>query len=61
MAPSFAPKFIAAGALLAWTTGTFAHEGHGLSGAHWHSTDVWGFLAAGAFVALALWFGGRGK
>ncbi|MBX3655186.1 MAG: hypothetical protein KF686_13450 [Ramlibacter sp.] len=61
MAFTSAPKFIATCVLLAWTTSTFAHEGHGLSGAHWHSTDVWGFLAAGAAVALAAWFGGRGK
>ena len=37
-----------------------AHDGHGLSGSHWHSTDAWGFVALGA-MALAAWFIGRGK
>ncbi|WP_158272815.1 hypothetical protein [Limnohabitans sp. T6-5] len=37
-----------------------AHDGHGLEGAHWHSTDAWGFVVFGA-VALAAWFFGRGK
>jgi len=31
-----------------------AHEGHGLTGAHWHATDAWG-LAVGSLVALAVW------
>jgi hypothetical protein len=37
-----------------------AHEGHGLSGSHWHSTDAWGFVVFGA-MALAAWYIGRGK
>ncbi|MFT7402753.1 MAG: hypothetical protein ACI83N_002357 [Hydrogenophaga sp.] len=32
-----------------------AHEGHGLFGSHWHATDVLGFVAAAAAVALAIW------
>ena len=36
-----------------------AHEGHGLAGSHWHATDAWGFVAAGALVVLALWWRGR--
>ncbi|WP_280154662.1 hypothetical protein [Piscinibacter sp. XHJ-5] len=32
-----------------------AHEGHGLTGAHWHATDLWGFVALGAVAALAVW------
>ena len=37
----------------------FAHEGHGLPGsAHWHSTDVIGYLLAAGIVAL-LWFNRR--
>ena len=36
-----------------------AHEGHGLPGsAHWHSTDVIGYLLAAGIVAL-LWFNRR--
>jgi hypothetical protein len=30
-----------------------AHEGHGLSGAHWHATDSVGFVAVA--VAAAIW------
>ena len=33
-----------------------AHEGHGLPGsAHWHSTDVIGYVLA-AGIGAALWF-----
>jgi hypothetical protein len=37
-----------------------AHEGHGLFGAnHWHSTDVWGFVAVAALAAATWnWFKG---
>ncbi len=35
-----------------------AHDGHGLFGAHWHATDVLGFIAAAALGVVALaWFG----
>lgn len=37
-----------------------AHEGHGLPGAaHWHATDVLGFVAVAALVAGVIWFKGR--
>ncbi len=32
-----------------------AHEGHGLFGSHWHSTDVMGFVGVAAAAALAVW------
>lgn len=38
-------------------TSAVAHEGHGLSGAHWHATDVLGFVAVAAVVAAVIWFG----
>lgn len=38
-----------------------AHDGHGLSGAHWHATDAWGLLVVGALAALAIWFSRGGK
>ena len=38
-----------------------AHDGHGLAGAHWHATDVWGLLVVGALAALAIWFSRGGK
>ena len=51
--------------LITLTTGlvalpAFAHDGHGLLGSHWHATDVMGFVAAGAVVALLVWLSGRG-
>ncbi len=39
----------------------FAHDGHGLGGSHWHSTDVLGFVAVGCLAALAVWLSRRGK
>jgi hypothetical protein len=50
-------KFIASGALLAGINSTFAHEGHGLQGSHWHATDLWGFVAIGVVLAIAIWHG----
>jgi len=32
-----------------------AHDGHGMSGAHWHATDGLGFMVLAAIVGLALW------
>ncbi len=47
------------GALTHW--GASAHEGHGLAGsAHWHATDVLGFVAV-VLVAAAVWYFGKGK
>jgi hypothetical protein len=54
-------KYIALlyGALIHWSA--LAHEGHGLQGnAHWHATDVLGFVGVVLMVAAA-WFIGRGK
>jgi len=39
----------------------FAHDGHGLMGSHWHSTDVLGFVAVGCLAAIAVWLSSRGK
>jgi hypothetical protein len=33
-----------------------AHEGHGETGAHWHATDIWGFIALAAIAAAAFLF-----
>ncbi len=43
-------------ALALWATHLHAHEGHGLTGGHWHATDtaVWIFMAV---LGLALWRG----
>jgi hypothetical protein len=47
--------------LLAATLATLAasvhaHPGHGIAtDTHWHASDVWGFVALGALVLLAIW------
>ena len=38
-----------------------AHDGHGMSGAHWHATDTAGLLLVGGLAALAIWFWRGGK
>ena len=38
-----------------------AHEDHGLHGSHWHATDVWGFVALGGVIAMAIWLSRNGK
>jgi hypothetical protein len=41
-------------ALPAW-----AHEGHGMPGfAHWHASDVLGFVAIAAVIGAVIWFKG---
>ncbi|WP_180682086.1 hypothetical protein [Tepidicella baoligensis] len=37
-------------------TAAHAHEGHGLLGAHWHATDVLGFIGLAVAVGAAIWF-----
>jgi hypothetical protein len=44
-------------ALSALANTALAHEGHGLAGTHWHATDVLGFVAAAAVLAVAVYFG----
>ncbi len=58
---SNAIKKIAAYAISTGATAVFAHEGHGLAGAHWHPTDSWGFVALGGMIALAIWLSRGGK
>ncbi len=50
-------QHIAVGAVLTSTPLTYAHDGHGLMGSHWHATDLWGFLAVGVLLAIAIWQG----
>jgi len=44
-----------------WATGAHAHEGHGLSGGHWHASDAWGFVALAVVLAMAVWASRGGK
>jgi uncharacterized membrane protein len=52
---------IATFAVSTGASSVFAHDGHGLAGSHWHSTDVLGFVAVGCLAALAVWLSRRGK
>jgi hypothetical protein len=49
--------------LCAWaliaSSASWAHDGHGPVGTHWHATDAWGFGLALAAAATALWWRGR--
>lgn len=45
--------------LLLSSLGAAAHEGHGLAGAHWHGTDVFGYVVLAVAIALAVWAGRR--
>jgi hypothetical protein len=58
---STAITFLAAYAISTRANDVFAHDGHGLTGAHWHATDVWGFVVVGCLSAAALWFARKGK
>ena len=42
-------------ALALWVTHLHAHEGHGLSGGHWHATDTAVWIAL-AVAGLAFWW-----
>lgn len=61
MKNKIATQFIAACVTLTVTGAAFGHDNHGLSGAHWHASDAWGFVVTGLLVALAVWLGGRGR
>ena len=41
--------------LALWATPAQAHDGHGLTGAHWHASDSWGFVALAVLAAIAIW------
>ncbi len=51
----------AASALLALAAPAFAHDGHGLSGSHWHASDTLGLLLVGGAAMAALWLSRGGK
>ena len=55
----FVPLLAAAATLLAAANDSLAHPGHGLTGAHWHATDAWGFAVVAALAAFAVWLSRR--
>ena len=56
-----APKLLLVTLINLSATATFAHNGHGLVGTHWHATDVLGFVAAALVVGVAVWLSRGGK
>jgi hypothetical protein len=52
---------LAAYAVSTGASTVFAHDGHGIGGSHWHSTDVLGFVALGCLAAVAIWLSRRDK
>ena len=56
-----APKLLLVTLINLSATATYAHNGHGLVGTHWHATDVLGFVAAALVVGLAVWLSRGGK
>ena len=50
-------RFVTACALWVCAGSAWAHDGHSPHGSHWHATDLWGFVAMGLVVALAIWQG----
>jgi hypothetical protein len=54
-------KTAALTAFSALSTTAFAHDGHGLSASHWHSTDALGFVALALAIGAALWLFRGGK
>ena len=54
-------QYLSALSLLSSSSLALAHDDHGLRGSHWHVTDVWGFVALGAAIAVALWLSRGGR
>lgn len=52
MKNSNALKIIAASACMYCHSALFAHDGHGMAGTHWYTTDSWGFVLV---VTVAVW------
>ncbi len=40
---------------------SFAHDGHGVGGSHWHASDTLGYLVLAAVAAASVWLNRRGK
>ena len=38
---------------------SYAHDGHGLTGSHWHASDALGWAVAIALVLAGCYFGSR--
>ena len=56
----FAKHLAAAGSLLTASAHSLAHDGHGLTGSHWHATDTAGLALVAVLAGIAIWLS-RGK
>ena len=54
-------RLLAAAPALCIALPAFAHDGHGLAGAHWHATDAFGWVVLAGLVAVAIWLSRGGK
>lgn len=61
MNKSITLKLIAAQAVFMPTKVLFAHDGHGLQGAHWHASDATGFVVLIGIIAVTVWLSRGGK
>ena len=57
----FTIKLIAVYVTLALENAAFSHDGHGLTGSHWHASDAGGFVAFAIAVVVAVWLSRGGK
>jgi hypothetical protein len=44
-----------AAALLVASAHSLAHDGHGMTGSHWHATDASGLVLVAVLAGIALW------
>jgi hypothetical protein len=57
----FAKQLAAAATVLVTSTHSLAHDGHGLTGSHWHATDAAGLALVAVLAGIALWLSRGGK
>ena len=57
MTRRLAPRLSAAFTACTGAASALAHDGHGLTGGHWHATDAAVYIALAAAVVAALWLG----
>ena len=55
MKKPFTIKLIAACSSITGANAAFSHDGHGLSGLHWHASDTLGFVLVAGLVVAAIW------
>jgi len=56
MKHTFISRLLTGAAWYAGAARVFAHDGHGLSGTHWHASDTLGFLLVAVLALAAVWW-----